>query len=159
MNFLLLPPRPANSRRKLLALSGYPNERLSSLRSATSAFALMSCVWLLSRALFVYRLVKGVIMSNSGKLRHLSARASERTGDGAFPERRRFLFCLCFVFRSLELNCPQQRRYSSRDSVSQKISLERSRVSRLAFVCARVRARVYARRGPTCLCVWVFMRA
>lgn len=47
------------------------------------------------------------------------------------------LFCLCFVFRSLEFNCPQQRRYSSRDSISQKISLERSLVSRLVFVCAQ----------------------
>lgn len=64
----------------------------------------MSCVWLLSRALFVYSLVKGVIMSNSGKLRHLSAGASERTGDGAFPERRGFvLFAFCFSLIRIKL--------------------------------------------------------
>lgn len=43
-------------------------------------------------------------MSNSGKLRHLSAGASERTGDGAFPERRGFvLFAFCFSLIRIKL--------------------------------------------------------
>ncbi|XDV42641.1 hypothetical protein PO909_011264 [Leuciscus waleckii] len=76
-------PCAANSGRKLLALSGYPNGCRSAFCLSPlytmNAFALMSCVWVLSLARFVYSLVKGVIMSNSGKLWHLSVGVFERT--------------------------------------------------------------------------------
>ncbi len=53
--------------------------------------------------------------------------------ERVFPEH--CCFCLCFVSRSLEWDCLRQRRYSSHDGLSQKIS----GVSRL------VRARMYTR--------------
>lgn len=73
-------------------------------------------------------------MSNSGKLGHLSVGVFECAR--ACVSRALFLlFCLCFVSRSLEWDCLRQRRYSSHDGLSLKIS----GVSRL------VRARMYTR--------------
>lgn len=71
-----------------------------------NAFALMSRVWVLSVARFVYSLVKGVIMSNSGKLRHLSVGVFECTRDrtACFQSTVAFvLFVFCFSLIRMRL--------------------------------------------------------
>ncbi len=73
-------------------------------------------------------------MSNSGKLGHLSVGVFE-CARACVSRALLLLFCLCFVSCSLEWDCLRQRRYSSHDGLSQKIS----GVSRL------VRARMYTR--------------
>lgn len=165
MNFLLLPPQAANSGRKLLALSGYPNGCRSAFCLSPlytmNAFALMSCVWVLSLARFVYSLVKGVIMSNSGKLWHLSVGVFECTrvcvcarSDCVFPEHCCFvLFVFCFSLIRMRLPAAAEVFFSK------ELWCLKARVRLRAIACQDMDCGHVCRRGASCLCVCVFMHA